>query len=171
MPDAAPNQPPSPRSTRGRGRRVAKWAGLVVCVAIAAGFVVSTWRSAYWYPDPRTMIVLGNGQVTVMYSRYSDARDFTPASTDANPHGGGQWWWYPRFFDGGNGTWAHLPLWCLFAAVLIPTAMLWYRDSARYRRRHPLRCAGCGYDRRGLGFEVVCPECGASGPGSAKAKT
>ncbi len=144
-----------------RVRRVAKWAGIPVCLLFATAFAVATWTSAHWYPSSRIMLVVGNGQVTIMYCRDFYVRDFTPMSTDANPHGAGQWWWFPRFFDGRYGTWVHLPLWCVLAIAMISTARLWYRDSATYRRRHPLVCADCGYDRRGLVDGAACPECGA----------
>ncbi len=42
-----------------------------------------------------------------------------------------------------------------------PTAVAWWLD-ARARRREARRCVRCGYPRRGLATDGMCPECGTS---------
>lgn len=39
----------------------------------------------------------------------------------------------------------------------------------RWRRRRRGRCVACGYDRRGIGVEAVCPECGDHEPAARAA--
>lgn len=64
----------------------------------------------------------------------------------------------------------YLPLWRgLVLNVLVHGACWWLvlpllgsiPLRARWRRRRG-RCGGCGYDRRGLGTDALCPECGAA---------
>jgi hypothetical protein len=57
-----------------------------------------------------------------------------------------------------NGWIAGLSL--LYPCVLtaVSAALLWYADR-RFRGCH---CSNCGYDRRGLGADAKCPECGAA---------
>ncbi|MBN1344072.1 MAG: hypothetical protein JXQ73_15410 [Phycisphaerae bacterium] len=49
-----------------------------------------------------------------------------------------------------------VPLYAPLAALLLPTAFLWYCD----RRSPPGHCQRCGYDLTG-NTSSVCPECGA----------
>jgi hypothetical protein len=51
-----------------------------------------------------------------------------------------------------------LPLWPAAFGSSFLAGLLWWR---RWRFRQPWQCRGCGYDRRGLGPEAPCPECGA----------
>ncbi len=46
--------------------------------------------------------------------------------------------------------------------LLIPGAV------RRQRRRRRGACVECGYDRRGIGADVMCPECGASASGGRR---
>ncbi len=76
-----------------------------------------------------------------------------------------------------NGaTMARLPLFPVWPGFALNTLfyaalawMLWQLPLAlrRRRRRSKGLCVRCGYDRKGIGEEVVCPECGGI-PGAAR---
>ena len=142
-----------------RTRRIAKWAGLVVCVVILATWAVSTVATVA-YLAPRWQAGLVGGMVKAWWTR-SSMEELPPL-------------WIAEFteFDHGvalpgvrNLPRDHVsvvvPFWMLLAGVAIPTALLWHRDGRRDRRR-PGHCQRCGYDLRGS--KKVCPECGTAIP-------
>ena len=63
--------------------------------------------------------------------------------------------YWPRTVSAGWGRSIMIPLWLLIVPILIPTAVLWWRD----RRPPPGHCQTCGYDLIG-NVTGVCPECG-----------
>lgn len=66
-----------------------------------------------------------------------------------------------------SGT-AFAPAWLPSAVTIVPGLLLLRSGYRRWRRR-PGSCTRCGYDRRGISAEVVCPECGAAPAAAAGA--
>ncbi len=63
--------------------------------------------------------------------------------------------------------WVYVPIWIVFVAFGLPTALLWYGD--RQRRTRPGHCQKCGYDLT-KNESGVCPECGVEIPEAAAGK-
>ncbi len=137
-----------------RTRRIAKWAGLVVCVVILAMWIPSTQaRLIYW--GQSTHFMWRNGSVYV--------------TDNPMPFRG----WAAAWADGGtqrhrslglvlpylgvSQTGVIIPLWLPFLLAAIPTAILWHRDR---RTAKPGGCLTCGYDLRAS--KKTCPECGTA---------
>jgi hypothetical protein len=53
-----------------------------------------------------------------------------------------------------------VPLWLVSGPLLLMTAIAWRLDTLARRRAHAGSCPKCGYDRTGIGDDVICPECG-----------
>lgn len=64
----------------------------------------------------------------------------------------------PGWLFAPEGLALEVPLSNIALAVLGAGAILWHLD----RRRLAHQCRKCGYDRRGLAAEAICPECGAA---------
>ena len=148
------------RRRRSRMRRALKWAGLLVCTGLVCMFLASIrWRVCY---VRRTWVVfLQYGALACDYwghlppvEQEEHSSFWQPTGWAAYPEGNsfrrywfGLWLW-PDFQRG-------VPLWMPFIALVIPTALLWWRDH-RLPEGH---CQSCGYDLTG-NTSGVCPECG-----------
>lgn len=165
---------PHARSRRGRIRRAAKWAGLVVCVVIAG-----VWAINYWWGFGYVRVAR-NGRVWVAscecgilgFAPQTEEVAIVPWGTANYIEGwkGSAGWyrcrnahgypvWRPRWIDGPWGTSCWLPLWMPLLTVASPTAWLWWRHRRAMRPGH---CAACGYDLAGLASGATCPECGTA---------
>jgi len=51
-------------------------------------------------------------------------------------------------------------LWMPVTVLAVAAALCWRLDGRAARRHRNGCCVQCGYDRRGLGPDVPCPECG-----------
>ncbi len=133
-----------------RTRRIAKWAGLVVCVLVLAmwgtsSHYVVTWMSA----DGSSLLDMGRSMFVVCW----DAADMFAMPgwltiRNEPPVFLGQFWLDPK-------SQFVAPFWFLLTLAGIPTAILWHRDR---RTVKPGCCLTCGYDLRAS--KRVCPECG-----------
>ena len=141
-----------------RIRRIAKWSGVVVCVVLVAGWVVSLrWGIAY------ALGRLGRSdlEVSIAWGGINLVR-FPPGSSRLREGGfefvrfeGWMTAWLPMFSSMLGGSVLFIPMWMPLGAVALPTAYLFHRD-----RRHPRgHCKQCGYDLQG-NESGVCPECG-----------
>ena len=134
------------RARRSRVRRVAKWAGLIVCVLLLAVFALSgrymiSWRGKH---GPFLALVCGG-----LY--WYDG--VAPYGWQVFRHGGRfAWALWPVANLPGNTA----PLWVPFAIVALLTAFLWNHD----RRIQPGHSRRCGYNLTG-NVSGRCPECGA----------
>lgn len=145
-------------NARSKLRRLMKGIELATCGLTAAALVFSYVHPLYptWLkPDATWFVGLGHGCIEGHY----------PAGVLVHQSG----WlfrsqvhacWLPRFWristlTGRTCWYALLPLWAVFAAVSVPTAVLWRLDR-RPPRGH---CQSCGYDLTG-NTSGVCPECG-----------
>ncbi len=134
--------------TRRRLRTFTLWTGTLLCVLIAAAFVVSAW----WWVDvliptpygPSAYLRAGSIIVVLDEAAYSGVyveRD----SWDLQRWNG--WDRGARFVE--------LPLYALFAAVALPTLLVWRFWPKPIKPGH----CRCGYDLRG-NVSGKCPECG-----------
>ncbi len=142
---------------RGRVRRVTKWAGLVVCVLIAAAWCVSIrWGLGYQGVAPSEYVwrVTDGGLVL----SYWELRPGSNQWQFAVNHPQSKWRpeWESFSSAAGHCWWFQLPLWMPLSLVALPTGWLLWRD---WRRPRPGHCA-CGYDLAGLAPGAACPECG-----------
>lgn len=153
----------APMQRRSRFRRIAKRAGLVLCVLVLVAWGVSsvwaiTWEGSIGTQHGGFSLIQG----TVQLGLYSS--DLMP-----NYHRLGltvdRWTFtVPRDQFGlclpvarrmPSGGVVLVPLWLTFALLAVPAALLWWRDR-RPPRGH---CQRCGYNLTG-NLSGVCPECG-----------
>ncbi|CAG0953026.1 hypothetical protein PHYC_00304 [Phycisphaerales bacterium] len=158
-------------------RRILKWVTLVVCIGISAAYVALFKRAA------RGWIPIGgqkpSGYTTALrFDCEGGAIVFSRSLMAMHPGGTvragwfiegtrGIAWWLPRWNEPGAVNEIVMPLWIPLALVGVPMSILWFRDRGVGVRDGMCRC--CGYDRAGLDPKGACPECGAPGPGVAKA--
>ena len=144
------------RPRRSKLRAFLKWAGLVACVFVLAIWVASFAVPVYpsWLKGDETWFVgVGKGLVECYYQ----AGVFVHRLGSLF-RGESETHWRPilRRTTIGNrtGWYVCLPLWVPLLVLVIPTALLWWRD----RRPPPGFCQVCGYNLTGLP-EPRCPEC------------
>ncbi len=140
-------------------RRVMKWVGVSVCVAIIGVYCLS-WCAVIEAKNGMNICWIQKGAAciqpdddlwdAVWLSVHWRLRDSTSYPA--------QWWpknapvmWTSRLMD---RYW--VPLWIPFVCVFLPTAILFWMD------RPPPKgcCLPCGYNLTG-NVSGVCPECGA----------
>ena len=131
---------------RRRWRKTVLWVGCALCALIAAAFVVS---ARWWFVVPlRTpygtsiRLRLVAGEVT--FSRGT--------GSEVVRHGMGLILWNSWYF---SGTSLEIPLYAVFAAVAIPTLLVWRFWPKPIKPGH----CRCGYNLMG-NTSGVCPECG-----------
>ena len=125
-------------------RAAVLWAGCSLCVLIVAAFVVSGW----WWVDVELRTPYGTG-MRVVAGEVSFPGGIGP---EVVRHGYGLVLWNSWYF---SGTSLEVPLYAVFAAVAVPTLLVW-----RFWPKPPQagHCR-CGYDLRG-NISGTCPECG-----------
>ncbi len=120
--------------SRSRARRIAKWAGLVVCLVIVASsftlFETKIGGMKVYLGKSGLLFSFPSGSVIV----------FTPSELH---------WFQVR------KSLFYVPIWFPFLLAAIPTVILWRRD----RKLPPNHCP-CGYNLTG-NVSGRCPECGA----------
>ncbi len=145
---------------RPRLRRIGKWAGLVISVAIVVIAVASGWWHSYWgsslLNERRFVFVVTRGLVGFGYL------DPMRIGFDEGWHlivDGRYFWgwnWWIQLVWSNSTRAVVIPLWMLLLVVAAPTARFWWLDR---RRPRPGHCHKCGYDLRG-NLPQGCPECG-----------
>jgi hypothetical protein len=116
------------------------------CVTLADGSLRATWPGSRPLPDLGGIPIIGS---------LFGPQQARPAN-----------WWFVFDFNGPSPGVA-VPLWA-------PVLVLGLAGAASHRRlANACRCAGCGYDLRGLALAedggVRCPECGLCAPADAPA--
>ena len=129
-----------------RTRRIFKWTGAALSLLILATWIATQWFWVQFPVTPRTLIVLGTGQVGTS----SLTKDRT--SSGKNPDyfkqiqmgyiGYLSTGWQPpwttreiKYHPGDHRNFQfHLALWFVFLITAVPTAWLWHRDRRTERR-------------------------------------
>src|SRR5215470_14589166 len=114
-------------------RRVAKWAGAILCLAISCLGAVSTrYSNRYTFAGPaEALIELDYGRIDWALSSSGSPAGW--AISDAGGFITPEWWLLPAASVGLTEYSNGVPLWLILAVLAPTTATLWYRD----RRRTP----------------------------------
>ncbi len=163
-----------------RWRKVCKWAGTLVSVALLAVFVTSGYRlvgiegevGKFFYD-----VVAVEGRLGIEFGWIVIYFDVAPhwlhVTLPKLSFGAEKMGWPEYNFpmsmqieDGSNlSADIDLPLQLLLAATIVPTALLWYLDRRRHRPGH---CRRCGYSLT-ANTSGICPECGQRVPAAPAA--
>ena len=145
-----------------RLRRIEKWAGLVISVAIVVIAVASGWWYSYWasslLDERQYAFVVTKGMVGFVYLDPMSVGFGEGWHLLDGPNFWGWKWWIELYWSNSarGARVVVIPLWMLLLVVAAPTARFWWLDR---RRPRPGHCHKCGYDLRG-NLEHGCPECG-----------
>jgi len=147
-----------------RARRILKWTGVGLLIALGAIWIASAWCGiSVVLPGNRAYVYATVGRVGVFTSNYDLSID--NIRTSVRNHGLGKlnfempfWGFTER--SGMKCEGLNMPAWLPLLLTAIPTAWLWHRDR-RLISSSPghLLCLRCGYDLTG-NTSGVCPECG-----------
>ena len=165
--------------SRPRSHRLLKWIGIVTCALIlTVGLLSLRWAVRWRAASSDFGISVRGGAVflwqdtglfqgTVNYIPWrASGRNVGPLSFEraSGPNrctarisiGTGFHWAHPASSAMRTNRYVAIPLWMPFAALAMPTALLWWHDR---RRLPPGECQQCGYDLTG-NVSGRCPECG-----------
>jgi hypothetical protein len=163
FPSSAIALPPAPRHNVAMARlrrrwRLAKWAGAVLPLPLGAAWVLSFWFWVGYATLDKWHAALCGGKVIVFVSiprgfvESWNSRDgwFAERATTHAVQ------WMPRVSRSVSGLTISLPLWLPLLLIVVPTALVFWRDC---RRIPPHCCQSCGYNLTG-NISGTCPECG-----------
>lgn len=139
-----------------------KWGGAVVTVLLLIVWIGSAWIVWVCLTPAGRMVSVKSGGIA--YQAHPNlglrgSRNYTNLiHAPFQFRLGGAW---PGMSP--NGVYHYrIPTWMFVLATLVPTVAAWRLD-ARARCQEG-GCRECGYDRSGLGVEVVCPGVRRGGP-------
>ena len=135
---------------RSRLLRIAKWGGVVVCLALIAVGVANLWYTLLWILPDGSALTTGSGVISFSWRTWSLQGGGVFVVLDAD-----EWLFWPAMAIDRSPTVAS-QIWLPLLAIGIPTIVAWRLDR---RRPLPGHCP-CGYDLRG-NVSGTCPECGA----------
>ncbi len=138
-----------------RLRRVAKWLGLGVCVAIAGVVIVS--MSPFAYRGNSIFFGCSDGNCVLAVpgknsGAIGGASDLPLHARRTSP--------FSFRYNHSGWTGISIPLWILFNAIAFPTLVLWHLERRRPAKGH---CPHCGYNLTG-NESGKCPECSTPVP-------
>jgi hypothetical protein len=144
----------------------------VVALVIAAVWIATLWLEAHWVrhdgKGSRTVVIWGGEVFRFSMDQQPPIANFVGEWHFSLEGREARYRWDLRWgalWDNGPSSFEeHLPLWIPFASIGGAGAVLWW-VHLRHRRAGPGACPTCGYDRRGLGADAECPECGGAGRG------
>jgi hypothetical protein len=118
--------------------------GFVLSGVIALLFAFSVWYT-FGYLGRAGGVMATSGLLLITTDSVS------PGGLQVWAHASRALYWLPST----SGPFVTIPLWPLFVAAFIPSAIGWRRS----RRRRPGHCRKCRYDLTG-NLSGICPECG-----------
>ncbi len=137
---------------KAHSRTLTLWTGTLLCLLIVAAFVVSAWWCVgVGVPFGGISVEQGSGAI---FLGVDPGTGCMPHQGEVFRLGGWNLWNGGRSI--GRAYFVRLPLYAVFLAVAIPTALVWRFWPKPVKPRH----CGCGYDLTG-NVSGVCPECGA----------
>lgn len=149
---------------RSRFRSILKWSSTLLCLLTATAFAVSGWCQitlTFAFRSTGYQFWLGGGKAFIDWWHISsDVDDALPSwgflSNLGWPEFGLPWSLLPET-QGPPLSRLGLPLLSGLAILLVPTALIWWRET---RRPFPNHCHQCGYNLTG-NASGRCPECGS----------
>ena len=136
-------------------RKTVKWSAAVVAVLLVIAWAESAVATVYlWDCGGKWMCLHFGGLVAGV----DDQSGFV-GRLGRTPGTFGVEWGFGAAWSAGGG-YLGIPLWCPAAITLAACLIASRLDSLARRRERKHLCAKCGYDRRGLASDMVCPECG-----------
>ena len=142
-----------------RLRTFTLWTGTTLCLLIAAAFVVSGWwMLGVQIPTPYgPAVAVNEGVFGVMLDNDLSAVFVVVPRGQPSPSGSGprrpSWRWWMNWSVGWR--YSHVPLYAVFAAVAVPTLLVWRFWPKPIKPGH----CRCGYSLTG-NQSGTCPECG-----------
>ncbi len=146
---------------RGRVRRVAKWAGLVVTALLAVLWAASVvWdvsHSRHIGGAVERWAGIESGCAFVAHTDFIMFSGYTGQSVGWQaPFRDKPFYWIPHWeFWSDRSFQVFIPLWIPMLLLAAPTCCLWWRGRSPW-----LGHCKCGYDLAGLAPGAACPECG-----------
>lgn len=142
---------------------MAKWGCLSVGAVLVIAAIVGNWwvmglavsRQAAGSPT-MTFVSLTNQSIAASQVQWPPAPYFKLRAYWREPVGSMRLW--PIVKWSRQSPELSIPTWWPAVALLGCGGVFWRLD----RRRAAYQCHKCGYDRRGLADEAICPECGAA---------
>ena len=140
-----------------RFRRIAKWAGVGICMLIAVVWFLSKWWHVAYVTHTGHMLEFEAGGLKHIRNYPGTSRLYIEGEHHRERM---NWWietwqWRPFYYPGSFFLIWFLPCWIPFLLVALPTGILFWCD---HRRPLPGHCP-CGYDLTG-NVSGRCPECG-----------
>lgn len=144
---------------RSRLRKTTKWGGLAATVPLAAVWIGSVrWSGVYVIQSGA--LIGTDGSALCWRGALPTGVHVPPGFSWGREAGRLNWL---LFVDVSMGLrYYYIPLWIPFALACIPTVIMWRNDRRLSGCTRPDLCDACGYDRRGLAPDAVCPECGVA---------
>ncbi len=141
-----------------RLRTLTLWTGSLLSLLIVAAFVASGfWFVAVQAPTPYgPCLWLTPGSVTIVLDAPMNEWVFVEHKVYVEPEAR-LWLWTSLKSLAAGSRFVELPLYAVFAAVAIPTLLVWRFGPKPVKPGH----CGCGYDLTG-NTSGVCPECGTA---------
>jgi hypothetical protein len=141
-----------------RMRRVLLWGGAAVTVLLAVVWIGSAWWTFWWDMPHGGVFIIEAGRCVMRTPTGVGTRIMRPVLWR---NSASMEWWF-RWALTGNSRCASIPFWAPLTLSAAITAFAWRKEAIARRRARQHACPSCGYDRRGLSSDTVCPECSAS---------
>jgi len=146
-------------------REAVKWRGAGLTVFLVVVWIGSGFKQTHWSVGSDGHLALAKGGLFIAGPLFEGSRGSGRYLWFEHNGYELRWWfewWHADLPSYGNETdwYFTIPLWLPALLSLSATAAAWRADCKSLRRARAGLCAGCGYDRSGLAFGAVCPECG-----------
>lgn len=156
-----PQPKPRRRALLAHARGV--WVATVVALVAVGIWIASFWCHAAWISPQGTLVGIAEGDFyQVTFPTSGLLRAVPPSGEAFVARHGTPMWWSAHFAGPPRAvtiTGLALHWWALGIAAGWWFVLWWRLRSVR----EPHECWQCAYDRRGLGPDMACPECGATG--------